>query len=501
MKYKVGDKVRIVSEKTGFAWNWAGKMDKWLGKVMTIRGISGNAYRMQEDSTEFDGCGWYWGEEMISGLAETPESIHITRDGNFVQAVHKRGDEIIQRATAKCSPSDTFDFAVGAELAFQRLMHPEVIKAPANKYEGMSDYELSDAICSDRRCDNWGSTGKNCPSRPYCHDGKGSYAYILEHRSEAISYLLAEDEAKAKQDKPSKPDKPAEKHQYKVGDRITANSNIGGSYKGPGTIVEVDESDSCCTYRVAFDVNHGVHVWAYTDSVKPIGPAQPEPAKAEPVKLYCIKDYKPGKWLTKGKVYEFVPGVGTTYDSGFVGSDGYGGNIANYAKCNPGFWSCLVPLVKRPAKKGEYIIVTNMDCIAYLDGRFDMEDILRVTDDDTSIIDQWKGKAVGFENVTHPNRLYHGCVILNKDYLVLDGYQPEPKQPEPKYWSGKVVCVETCGGFTVGGVYEFKDGKVTDDDGDARSMSSYRAESLEAWNKLLGSGIARFIEFKGEAHD
>ena len=34
-KYKVGDKVRIVSERP--AENWNSEMDKWLGRVMTIR--------------------------------------------------------------------------------------------------------------------------------------------------------------------------------------------------------------------------------------------------------------------------------------------------------------------------------------------------------------------------------------------------------------------------------------------------------------------------------
>lgn len=39
MKYKVGDRVRIVKEKTGRNWNSEGRMDKWLGEIMTIESV------------------------------------------------------------------------------------------------------------------------------------------------------------------------------------------------------------------------------------------------------------------------------------------------------------------------------------------------------------------------------------------------------------------------------------------------------------------------------
>lgn len=75
--YKVGQKVRIVSEKRGYHWNDEGKMDKWLGKVMTINevheGVFENVYYMKEDAGEFHhGAlnGWSWHPHMIEGLAE-----------------------------------------------------------------------------------------------------------------------------------------------------------------------------------------------------------------------------------------------------------------------------------------------------------------------------------------------------------------------------------------------------------------------------------------------
>ena len=71
--YKVGDRVRIVNYRTE-EMNGDGGMDRWLGKVMTVRGIKehlSNPYKMMEDRYEFGGDGWFWGDEMIAGLVDT----------------------------------------------------------------------------------------------------------------------------------------------------------------------------------------------------------------------------------------------------------------------------------------------------------------------------------------------------------------------------------------------------------------------------------------------
>lgn len=71
MKYQVGDKVRIVSVKSGECWNPEGKMDKWLGKIMTIKKVSGvfktygESYSMIEDREEHSFSGWCWYEHMV----------------------------------------------------------------------------------------------------------------------------------------------------------------------------------------------------------------------------------------------------------------------------------------------------------------------------------------------------------------------------------------------------------------------------------------------------
>ena len=59
------------------------------------------------------------------------EEITITRYGNKVVA--KYGKKV---GVAKCSPDDTFDFAVGAKLAFSRLMgDPEDKPEPKQKFK------------------------------------------------------------------------------------------------------------------------------------------------------------------------------------------------------------------------------------------------------------------------------------------------------------------------------------------------------------------------------
>lgn len=124
-KYKVGDKVRIVSKRP--QKNWDPYMDKYLGKTMTIikSGInnSGVYYCMEEDRNDFLGH-WCWYEYMIAGLVE-PEREHCTVelrfDGMITTATLKRGGRDVKTAEARCNPKDTYSRAEGARVAVERL--------------------------------------------------------------------------------------------------------------------------------------------------------------------------------------------------------------------------------------------------------------------------------------------------------------------------------------------------------------------------------------------
>lgn len=59
---------------------------------------------------------------------------------------------------------------------------------------------------------------------------------------------------------------------------------------------------------------------------------------------------------------------------------------------------------------------------------------------------------------------YTGCELALRRALGAENKKPE----KPKYYNGKMVCVEngTFTWWTVGKIYEYKDGIVTADDGD-----------------------------------
>ena len=79
--------------------------------------------------------GFTYGESSMPWLSEQyydfvlaedyNHKIVITTDGKTTLARLYDGKTVIKSAGAKCSPDDTFDFAVGAKLAMERLNAPE----------------------------------------------------------------------------------------------------------------------------------------------------------------------------------------------------------------------------------------------------------------------------------------------------------------------------------------------------------------------------------------
>lgn len=100
MKYKIGDRVRIVSKKVGDKWNLDGLMDKWLGKEMTIRFVGSDYYFMKEDNLDYPRS-WTWYEHMIEGLAEESESDSMSSNGKLNKGIENKLVQDMYRAVTQ----------------------------------------------------------------------------------------------------------------------------------------------------------------------------------------------------------------------------------------------------------------------------------------------------------------------------------------------------------------------------------------------------------------
>ena len=129
-KYKVGDKVRIVSERPK-DWCYADDMGKYLGKTLTINMVKwhpylGTLYFLEGAITEHGICAgssWAFKESWISGLAESDReyTVELRFDGMITTATLKQGGRDVETAEARCNPKDTYSRAEGARVAVERL--------------------------------------------------------------------------------------------------------------------------------------------------------------------------------------------------------------------------------------------------------------------------------------------------------------------------------------------------------------------------------------------
>lgn len=130
-----------------------------------------------------------------------------------------------------------------------------------------------------------------------------------------------------------------------------------------------------------------------------------QPDKPEPIKLYCVRDFEPGKWLTKGKIYESTPDFSVTYDDGYKSDGGYS-SLKQFHVDNKYTGAPLWPLVKRPAKVGEWVYVTKQ-------GGQDTHP--------AGTVGEVTSNGEGFPSWVRLNGLTHS-LIRNDQYLVLDGW-------------------------------------------------------------------------------
>lgn len=122
MKYKVGDKVRVVNVKDHRKY--------YNGKEFTIKTVCPNGHTSLSTKGTHYGVGepWIFLENELEPVFVKNKKIVITSDGVETLARLYENGKVVKKATAKCNPEDTFDFNVGAKLAFERLTEPAAEK-------------------------------------------------------------------------------------------------------------------------------------------------------------------------------------------------------------------------------------------------------------------------------------------------------------------------------------------------------------------------------------
>lgn len=462
MKFKVGDKVRFVGDKKS-----CGGKEKYFGKTAVISYV----YKNSRYPYSFNGEGsiFVWRDTELVLVDDS--KIIITTDGTTTLARLYEDNKVVKSAEAKCCPEDTFDFKVGAEIAFNRLVgkpigevancewrvvnrKPRVGDYIRLKIENFSFNNVGDVLKIDKVSDTYVSVlGKNHP-----RDTKFDYTLW--------NYTLSTF------DVVEKVTKEETKHKYKPGDKVKVVKN------------------TCCHNRRIGDVV----------------------TLSEP---YLLPFVKSSAWLinegacyvTENDIEPYVELEEKKNNIQFKSGD-YAKIIAN----NSGHRfeiGTIVKLIKYKYnykaydEEGEYWFVGDADLESYvkpitIDG-FKVGDrvnyhgyngtVICLADSDRANIgvefDIYKPYNHSCDN--HP--LIDGkpgttkrCAWL---YSATLNHGEVPKVP--KYYNGKVVCVGTADGyghdsFTVGKVYEIVDGKFKDKFGRTRPCTNVRVTKVEDLN-------------------
>lgn len=148
-KYKVGDKVRIVSEMPRDS-DFALDMRRFLGGEITISKVTewdGAPHYYSEEATpkglvdralfSIVGVpGYYFRENWIAGLAESEKftdenlSVNIHFHGRLTLAELIKDGKVVKAENARCNPRDKYSMAEGARIAVERLFQKKVSEKP-----------------------------------------------------------------------------------------------------------------------------------------------------------------------------------------------------------------------------------------------------------------------------------------------------------------------------------------------------------------------------------
>lgn len=169
MKFKVGDKVRVRKDlEEGRSYYMEDKkvhntfvcpMNILKGQVVTISKILDHQHAVKECPNAVMGGVFCWVDEMFESepiKSSCRKKIVITTDGTETHARLYEENKLVKTATAKCSPDDTFDFAEGARLAFERLRESE----ETERAKPQLKYYSGKVVCTYRGTDDSYTVGK-----------------------------------------------------------------------------------------------------------------------------------------------------------------------------------------------------------------------------------------------------------------------------------------------------------------------------------------------------
>lgn len=137
-KYKVGDRVRIVSKRPE-SHAFVDDMVRFLGKSFTVAKVdetNGHTYYFFKGAHPEDlimralfamcgSSGYFFVEDWISGpvdeATEKPITVHIRFCGNLTVAELIKDGKVVKVENARRNPKDTYSRAEGARVAVERL--------------------------------------------------------------------------------------------------------------------------------------------------------------------------------------------------------------------------------------------------------------------------------------------------------------------------------------------------------------------------------------------
>ena len=132
-KYKIGDRVRLVSKKPEIFFSIGEGEDKYLGKEFVVwyitRWKGETIYSLEQimpEDSPHQRIDIAVTERWISGYAKwkperEPCTVEIRFDGMITTATLKRGGRDVKSTEARCNPKDTYSRGEGAKIAVGRL--------------------------------------------------------------------------------------------------------------------------------------------------------------------------------------------------------------------------------------------------------------------------------------------------------------------------------------------------------------------------------------------